>query len=72
MSERWTLGWLGDIRKEVETQYEASLISPYWMPETVLEEFHDRPPNGTERAPEDGSSSNHPSLKRGAPASTPQ
>ena len=38
MSERWTLGWLGDIRKEVETQYEASLISPYWMPETVLEE----------------------------------
>ena len=38
MSVRWTLGWLGDIRKEVESKYEASLISPYWMPETVLEE----------------------------------
>ena len=44
MSVRWTLGWLGDIRKEVESKYEASLISPYWMPETVLEEFNDRPP----------------------------
>ena len=43
MSVSWTLGWLGDIRKEVETRYEASLTSPYWMPETVLEEFNDRP-----------------------------
>ena len=44
MSERWTRGWLGEIRKEIETKYEASLISPYWIPETVLEEFNDHTP----------------------------
>ena len=44
MSERWTRGWLGEIREEIETKYEASLISPYWMPETALEDPNDRKP----------------------------
>ena len=27
---------MGDIQKEVETQYEASIMSPYWMPPMSL------------------------------------